>query len=709
MQLINDIIYVDWADLQAWGIPEGSIKVSCSRSRNGGTSWRNIADPADKRRCLVELASIPANTQVKYGLPNLAEARTMVEKMQASSRQLVVKRLLKPVCQQDRDALLEYKVCKTSTEASTGEVLGETFQSLPIGKIELYLKQAQWLQLLGSPILKDPKVQKQLGCSCAKAAAEVVAQVAEADGANLPNNARKLSDKVKEFAAGGVIALVSGKFGNKNTQKVDSELLDLMVTLYADRRKPSIEVVHTNVVAFCHRHNKPVVSLSTVKNHLMRADIIPVWTLGRSGKAAFKNQFGYSQLTRKPTFRDALWVIDGTKVNLSYKDGSSRKSKLNMVAVVDAFSDLIIGWHIVEGQETVNEVAAAIRSALRRSKGCLPVQFLYDNDSSNTLFFKKWQGLRFPAQPYNGQSKPIEQLFGRLQSSILRQYPGFTGMNITAHGKDSRIDFDSLKVAELPTLKEALKLAETTLLQWNNTAGKDGQTPNERYNNSMNPEPEILSAQMERELFWTARPTLVEYRKQGLVLEIGGAKHWYEVYAKQEGGVLIPDLNFSLTKVGERFVVKQDPEEKVPTSVCLYELDATGQERFVAIAKAKVAVARAVADYQQDTKAQIQVGLDARRAQVMMVQDQAERAKNRVQEFMEDAIIDPWSHTKEDRNRAEHEWVERQMNAGRPAAPEPDNLVQVAIEMPQVTQETSSRAERQRLYVERMAREAMRG
>jgi hypothetical protein len=99
---------------------------------------------------------------------------------------------------------------------------------------------------------------------------------------------------------------------------------------------------------------------------------------------------------------------------------------------------------------------------------------------------------------------------------------------------------------------------------------------------------------------------------------------------------------------------------------------------------------------------------------VMIVEDKASEAKRRLSEFNEEVLQDPWGFTKAQRNAAESEYIERQMNGGRPAAPEPDDLVFVEtpqpIEVPTPAAATGlSRAERNRLYTERMAQEAMRG
>ncbi|MEI3423276.1 MAG: hypothetical protein V8R91_20740 [Butyricimonas faecihominis] len=194
--------------------------------------------------------------------------------------------------------------------------------------------------------------------------------------------------------------------------------------------------------------------------------------------------------TLQTKHRDAVWCGDGTKVNLFYITPSGKAAKLNVYAIVDAHSGYWLGWDISEESDNMGSVQRAFRMAVIRSGYRLPFQMQYDGDKSNN-YFKRLTTLHFPAMPNNGQSKIIERCFKNLQDQHMRYANGFTGMNIKSKNINNHLNEDFIeslyKDNSLKNKQETIELQEWFLHVVNNTPGKDGKTPKEKYFGSQNP------------------------------------------------------------------------------------------------------------------------------------------------------------------------------------------------------------------------------
>lgn len=666
MRLIGGVLYVGWDLLIRYGVSVETIHSGTLRHRQGKSkSWANVADPEDGRRCLVAYSSIPSGTLERYGLPS--EGVLLAELAQGNKESFERVRAMLPGegLETDRQVLWSWRAERESIDVSTGSIEANQQAGLGQKRIMSLLLEARYLRLIAAVATGKRELLRRLSVANVEQAISLISKCASEDGIKLPTNKRVLLSKVKTLAKEGISSLISKKFGNNNRRLVDEQLLAYMVSLYSHRQKPSFEDVWAQICAFCAQVGKPCPSLSTVKWNLMRPDVVPLWTLRREGRMAFKERYGYHHVTKKASAANALWVIDGTKVNLAYRVGNNRQARLTMVVVMDAFSECLLGWKIVEGSESWKEVSAAVRMAVERSGGILPTQFLYDNDGSNKLFFKRYNGLAFPAMPYNGESKPIESAFGRFQQLVLRGYPGFTGMNITASGRDSRIDFDSVVTHELPDKAQAIKLAEVALLEWNKRLpSAQGLSREMLYQESRdqaaNTNGQMVSQSEFRQLFWEFLERPISYGPMGLCISGNGRKQWFEVRTP-EGKI---DNSFPLKYGNVSFHVKLDQGNANPQAIELYEKDSNGDLRLVAEAQAKRMVARAVADYSADERSLIEEGLLARRQQEAYVQDKVNGMQRYISSSFGEALLDPWGHHKETRLAAEAEWLEIAMARG---------------------------------------------
>lgn len=177
--------------------------------------------------------------------------------------------------------------------------------------IEEYTINASVLKELLRLMAQRRAIRQSLNGSMA-GAWEVIYQSSEAMreeyGHTLPQNAARLKSKIKAFKADGYPILISGKIGNRNTQKI-TEAFGLLLIALKRCRVP----VYTDTQLFEEANRraiengwKPLKSLSGMKRWLNSAAVAPLWWDAVYGEQAARQKFGRKHRTALPTKRDAL-------------------------------------------------------------------------------------------------------------------------------------------------------------------------------------------------------------------------------------------------------------------------------------------------------------------------------------------------------------------------------------------------------------------
>ena len=429
---------------------------------------------------------------------------------------------------------------------------------------------------------------------------EVIYQSSEAMreeyGHTLPQNAVRLKAKIKAFKAGGYPSLISGKIGNRNTQKITDEFGQLLIALKRCRVP-----VYTDTQLFEEANRraetngwKPLKSLSGMKRWLNSAAIMPLWYDAVYGEQAARQKFGRKHRTALPTKRDALWYGDGTKLNLYYRDEDGKVRTTQVYVVIDAMSEVMLGWHISDSEDYEAQYHA-YRMAIQTA-GHKPYEIVHDNQGGHKRLdadglFRKLCHVHRTTQPYNGESKTIEAVFGRFQQQVLHKDWRFTGQNITAKKESSRPNLEFIEenrdsLYTLAELKDAYILATK---EWNEMRHPAyGTSRIEAYEGSVNEETQEVTAHDMVDMFWVTAKRMSTFTDQGIVVTIKGQKRQYEVM----GAPGVHDHEWRRRHTYERFVVKYDPYDF--GSIRLYKKEADGSLRFERVAEPYLVVHRAI-------------------------------------------------------------------------------------------------------------------
>ena len=472
-------------------------------------------------------------------------------------------------------------------EHLTGELIEEyTINASVLGELQKMMAQRQALR-------------QSLNSSMA-GAWEVICQSSEAMREEyhhtLPKHIARLKAKLKAFKADGYRSLISGKVGNLNTIKITPEFGQLLIALKRCRVP-----VYTDAQLFEEANRqaeangwKPLKSLSGMKRWLNSAAIMPLWYDAVYGEQAARQKFGRKHRTALPTKRDALWYGDGTKLNLYYKDDAGKVRTTQVYVVIDAMSEVMLGWHISDSEDYEAQYHA-YRMAIQTSRH-KPYEIVHDNQGGHKKLdadglFKKLCHVHRTTQPYNGESKTIEAVFGRFQQQVLHKDWRFTGQNITAKKMSSRpnLEFIEENKDSLYTLEELKDAYAKATKEWNEMSHPAyGKSRQEAYDSSVNEETQQVTTHDMVDMFWVTAKRMSTFTDQGISVTIKKEKRQYEVMS--EPGV--PDHEWRRQHTYERFVVKYDPYDF--GSVRLYKKEADGSLRFERVAEPYVVIHRAI-------------------------------------------------------------------------------------------------------------------
>lgn len=422
-------------------------------------------------------------------------------------------------------------------------------------------------------------------------------------GHSLPGSVGRLKALINKFRPDNYGVLVSGKYGNSNTLKIEEDGGRYLVAL-----KRSRVPVYTDMEIFeeynrvaPERGWKPLKSPRSLREWFNSPRVEPLWYDAVYGEMKAHQRYDRKHRTILPGRRDSLWYGDGTKLNLYYRDENGNKCTTSVYEVVDAYSEVLLGYYISDNEDYIAQYHA-FRMAIQTSRH-KPYEIVCDNQGGHKKnaalgLFSKISRIHRPTAPYNGESKTIENIFYRFQSQVLKKRFGFTGQNITAKRDTSRpnLEFINANIDSLPTLEELKEQYAAAREQWNSMKHPaTGISRIEMYNTSVNEATDAVSVSDMVEMFWytTEKPSL--FTANGIEITVQGKKYPYEVFSAPGE----PDLEWRRRNTYKKFYVQYDPYDM--SSVRLLYKDKGGAMRFECVVSFPLMIHRA---QQEQTEAE---------------------------------------------------------------------------------------------------------
>ena len=470
-----------------------------------------------------------------------------------------------------------------------------------------YTLNASVLNALVADLEKKTVKRKMLGNSlgsvweCVASTSECLRKICHH---TLPDSLPRLREKINRYKKEGYASLISGKVGNASTLKITKEAGDFLIAL-----KRSRVPVYTDSRIFEEFNRiapgkgwKPLKSKRSLAMWFARPEIQPLWWDAVYGELAAHQRFGRKHRTELPLRRDTLWYGDGTKLNLYYRDEAGNVRTTMVYEVVDAYSEVLLGYHISD-HENFEAQYNAYRMAVQVS-GHKPYEIVHDNQGGHKRlekekgthepgFFDLICSIHRPTAPYSGQSKTIESIFGRFQQQELSKDWRFTGMNITAKKESSRpnLEFIEANKDKLFTLEELKARYAEVRKAWNEAKHPStGISRMEMYEKSVNEETDAVTVYDMVDIFWVWTKRPATFTDSGIEITIGGKKLPYEVYERPG----VPDHEWRMKNTYRTFHVKYDPNDL--GSIRLYWEDNAGERRFERVAEPYMVIHRALQD-----------------------------------------------------------------------------------------------------------------
>lgn len=411
----------------------------------------------------------------------------------------------------------------------------------------------------------------------------------------LPMNPRALERVYRKYADEGYTALIHKNYGNDHSAKLTPEAKMWALSRWADQvnKVPGIEhlLVEYNAMAIS-KNWKQLKEADTLHDFLYSPAIKGVWYGHRYGELKSKEKYSIQLSTTMPTMRDSLWYSDGTKLNYFYQNEEGKVCTISVYEVMDAYSEVLLGYHIAEKENYATQYCAYKMAA--QLSGHKPYEIGFDNQGGHKKlvagsFLSKIAHLSIKKQPYNGKSKTIELAFKRFQENYLKREWYFTGQNVQSKKIESKPNMEVINAnkANLPSLAEVKEIYLQRRTEWNNDPHHaTGKPRMQMYLESHNPETPKIELWDMVDVFWIKRAEPVTYNAYGLTIIEKKEKFTYSVYAENN----LPDMEWHRTNIDKKFYIKFDPEDM--SMIYLYDQSATGDWRFVTEARTKVEVAR---------------------------------------------------------------------------------------------------------------------
>lgn len=665
MRILDNNLYLSWAELQGYGIQESTLKKNTHLARvSNGYEWTNILDPEDGRRNLVLYDSIPIELRLKQCLP----AKELLLKQVQNDQLTALLRL-------DQKAYSFYYTTPDSEYASDLQ------------------EQAAWMMLL---VISNRQQAKMLGYKTLDdlytAAMEVM--IRRSCDTKRPlrrwsiTNLRRFKSKIQPFYAylrqapeefdkqsptyylstaelspaytEALASLVSKRYGKSNAAKLatstSEEQQALLVHLYSQPVKLTMTQVYSAYIRTAvEKHieyknsngssgwpEKSLFTLQTCKNFLRRPDIRQLCYMARHGKKHYHNE--YTLITRRAeaSRANAKWVIDGTPIHMYFMMAGKAYQRLYIFTVIDEHSMAIIGYSIGTS-ESADDVLRALRDACTRT-GYMPHEIQSDNSSAIkshhvqeaishiSLVYR-------PAEAGNARSKKIEPMYRHLNERILKLKPGYMGNPHASLDYQPNMEHmvQQVKSGQLPTYEQAYNLLDESLNEWNAHVFNQAR-PLEKYNNSLKAsqaDQRRFTAEIDMQAFWvqpgkmaliadtrsgrtikrsTWKPTEYTYTNRGIEVIIDGEKHWY----------LVADTSWNAQRIGAKFCLRIEPTYK-DKAILIQDNKPVIWQGSLLIASQTDRMPSAALDFRTGDHERLRATLDAKKQQQKTVQQKLDR------------------------------------------------------------------------------------
>ena len=433
-------MWIEYSDFLTAGWKEDSIKKSNFRN---GSKWLMIANPEDKRKPLVKFDTL------------IDDHKEKIKKHFGNPYDYVAKEPIKALVEKDFKA-----------EAYFIDYRFDAVKTLTPEHINKYTVAASWLNMLIKATSEKQFIKKTLNLTLDSFWLHVC-QLIKAESIDLPCSYQRLSNKVKEYKEKGYDCLVSWKFGNKLSAKIEDDkcegILKSLLT-HPNQYDDVMVCLLYNKWANENGYKEVQPGIVGVKRREWEFELMPQ----REGWDAYNSKFirqvkGLAAKTMQP-----LKLVECDDYNLNYyfqnKNAGEKTQYLQRYVsyiVADSSLGLVLGSCYRQAKAPVFEMVQIawidamyyVRSLVNDGNWYLPFEVKGDHWNKTTAFpyFKNIAHFVAPSLKNKQGRGYIEQLFGsphaqRAEKLAAHKELNYNGFNITA--KNRGVNVEVLKLNE---------------------------------------------------------------------------------------------------------------------------------------------------------------------------------------------------------------------------------------------------------------------
>ena len=547
MRLINDILYIEFAEMEACGIP-----------RNTLLHWKGEKDPADKRRTIFNYLELKPKykellTQ-KYDDPYL----------------FVHYQAIKKFLRTDVKAIDYFTAYRTNENTA-----------LPARFIKEYTNNANWLNLIKELESNWRICKKALYMQTKPQLYHALCKLFIIEDIKLPRGYCSLKQKVAIYKTEGYASLVTKRFGNSNSKKVKHALNQaLLIEMLSHSMQYSDVFIAEkyNLVIKELNAGYKTISAVTVGNYRKKHDVEV--DAPRLGKDAWYNKVGKVIHRKRASMPLMLINSDDNELDVYFRQIKTNKAghqvthyyyRPYLYIVIDTFNDYILGYAIGD-TNTQNLIKAAYLNAANHVKQLTGARYLWhqiqtdrwgiDKNAKNDFsqYFSN-QAEFTPTMLGNSRGKVIEQVFrGHWSAKLKELFPiNYSGTNITSKGQIPREWLEANK-KNFPKVEDAEILVADFIEEMRQLRdARTGLSKQQQWLDAFNAMPDDKKRPItdEQHLLWlgyhhvnsrNGKHQLNTLSNNGLLPVLNGVKMVYEVPAE-----------FYLDTIGTTCKVKYDP------------------------------------------------------------------------------------------------------------------------------------------------------
>ncbi len=416
MKLIDNTIYIEFAELVGVGIPANTLKNAKLRN---SPSWPFIQDPNDKRKVLMPFEKLKD------------EYKRKIEIRYGDVYEYMAKQPIKNLVKFDDKAeafFLAYKYDDNKVLSSE--------------HVKKYTIAANWLNMF-KEVLQDKKQLKKMLNMTVEEFFNHVIDIITIDKIDLPATYKRLLETRREYEANGYASLISARFGNKFAAKIIDELSEsTLLEMIAHNNQYDDVFVAIQYNKWAKKNNYKAIDPKTVGHHRRKKDHLIV--MQREGNAELKGTYLKQAKGFRPTAPLLLVESDDNHLDLLFIDVDDTTPhkfyhKYKTIVVTDSFNDYVLGYAYAE-KLSPELVRAAYMNAMYYIRSITGQWYLPHETKTDRWALKELQplykslGNYFPTPVGSKNRGYIENFFGSAhwKRCLKAGANNYTGNNITA-------------------------------------------------------------------------------------------------------------------------------------------------------------------------------------------------------------------------------------------------------------------------------------